>query len=423
MRIIRLLIILALFLPAMDGLNWGSQPSSAWAQAIIKDELGRIANPEEIFYRRNPPPPGKPPQRIAEVDAYDEWGDTPLMKAVRSRNTTEAVELLNRKANPNLFNAYGRTALEVAAGSNDLDMVRFLLKRGAKANIGFPLTYAKTPEMRALLKQHGANEPPVEGAGAPSRAAILVNTHLDTGVLQKALAEEEKSGKMNPSIPLAVVLKRPAEAIEYLLKEGSDINEVHPNFGTALGRAVHDSRERDFVLLLLESGADANLPGELGSFPLLEAAVAGREDLVALLLAYGAKADIKHSYRGYTALHSAVGKDNPAMVAMLLKAGADINARDRNERTSLHLAVGKDNSVMVAMLLKAGADINARDDDERTPLHLAVGKNNPAMAEMLFKAGADINARDNGGETPLGKARSNPYIMDVLQPPATTIRR
>jgi hypothetical protein len=153
-----------------------STPENSTASVIVFDELGRLVNPCEAFYMQNPPPPGQPCSPIAEVDAYDIFGSTPLANAVSGRDQAEVIRLLKNKANPNLFNAYGYTALEAAAHNNDLVMARLLLKGGARADVGHPLAYTNNPEVTALLRQHGA----VETSPKPQREIYIKGVYMDS---------------------------------------------------------------------------------------------------------------------------------------------------------------------------------------------------------------------------------------------------
>ncbi|MDR1312025.1 MAG: ankyrin repeat domain-containing protein [Burkholderiaceae bacterium] len=398
-RTIRFVMALSAFLLVM----------SARAQVLVLDELGRLENPTEAFYTRNPPSPGQPRQPIAEVNAYDGSGQTPLIKAVQNRNQAEVIRLLDRKANPNLFSAAGRTALEFAARNNDLAMVRLLLKRGAKADRGYPLTHAKDPEIIALLKQHGA----VERASPPKVVRIALFDREDVKVLQNALAEEKQSGQMNPSIPLAVMFQRTTAEIGKLLEEGSNINEVHPRFGTALHIAIEQRRDSALMLFLLESGADANLPWR-DSLPLFNAIAAMRVDWVDILLRHGARVDAR-SRRGDTPLHLTVNKGSVPITERLIRAGADVQARDEEGRTPLHLAADKGNTEIAKALIQAGADVQARDKEGRTPLHHTAYRGRAKMVKPLTQAGADVQVRGKDGRTPLHYAAHGGYAETVKQ--------
>jgi len=75
-----------------------------------------------------------------DVNVHDkEEGKTPLMHAVEGGHYLCAKTLLERGANPNARDNSGNTALMVAAGHDDVDMVTLLLKHGA-------YTYLKNDE-------------------------------------------------------------------------------------------------------------------------------------------------------------------------------------------------------------------------------------------------------------------------------------
>lgn len=90
-----------------------------------------------------------------------------------------------------------------------------------------------------------------------------------------------------------------------------------------------------FIMMLLDAGADPELPDCVGE----------------------------------TALHGAI--NNVCVLHTLLKRGANVNARDRAGRTLLLVAVLVDRPVCVEMLLRAGADVDIPSRSGSTPLKMA----------------------------------------------------
>ena len=206
-----------------------------------------------------------------------------------------------------------------------------------------------------------------------------------------------------------------------------------------------------FARLLLERGADVNVPVEANSTPLHLASFYGRVDTTRVLLDLGAAAN-STSKQGRTPLHSvAEGKylksqDDGGRVAQLLLArGADVNAPDEDNKTPLHLASfyrkvevvralldsdaaanskdsqGRtplhvvaegyytDDDVIAHLLLNGGADVDAPDGDNKTPLHLASFFGTVKMVLILLNAGANASAKDSLGQTPLHLASQRPF--------------
>jgi ankyrin repeat protein len=367
-QILKILLILV-----MVTLSIGLITKNILANGIIFDELGRLINPEEAFYIKNPP--GKKRKPIPEVDAYDHAGVPPLTRAILEENKAEIVSLLKRHANPNIISARGITPLEAAVQSSDLEIVALLLEHGAKAELGYPLHYAKSPEVIALLKKYGAvSEAP------PQKHQPMVYFHTEAELVREILNEEEKTGHLNPSIPVAVLLGRPLETIEILLQQGSNINEVHPTFGTAISQVFQQRHDFDYLAFLLKSGADPNLTWGGYGWPLDTAVNYGNKEMVDLLLASGAK--LKNPF-----------PDNP--------------------KSLLYYAVWNEKLIIAQSLLAAGADPNEHFTDSDgellvSPLLFAIDRDNDQLEEMvrlLISAGGNAKIKDKSGRNALAKLK------------------
>lgn len=93
------------------------------AQTAALIEAVRHSDPEEII---------KCIQNGADVNAYDDDSDHVLMNAAIYASINCMQLLLDNKANPNLKNKYGQTALMLC--TNDLDKMKLLLRYGANIN-------------------------------------------------------------------------------------------------------------------------------------------------------------------------------------------------------------------------------------------------------------------------------------------------
>ena len=196
---------------------------------------------------------------------------------------------------------------------------------------------------------------------------------------------------------------REAETLALLMDAGADPNVPDNRMMTALHR-VASRGDLTAAALLLEAGADLNARDELGGTPLHRATVNDAADVSQALSDAGADVNAPDE-SGDTPLHWA-SRGGDLTIAVLLDAGADVNARNDANQTPLHFAMeGRSSSAeTVALLLERGADPNARDVDGRTPLHIAARYSFSGTAPMitaLLEAGADANARAASGETPL----------------------
>lgn len=98
------------------------------------------------------------------LDDIDEYGFTPLIECVITRQLHIAQELLNRKVDVNKPDVTGRTPLHWAVDNDDLEMARLLLAHQADVNaytrnglsvLVYPVLRGQEP-LKQLLYHHGA---------------------------------------------------------------------------------------------------------------------------------------------------------------------------------------------------------------------------------------------------------------------------
>jgi hypothetical protein len=183
------------------------------------------------------------------------------------------------------------------------------------------------------------------------------------------------------------------EEIVPLIRSGRDVDELMLG-RTALDQAVIFGKV-DSVRLLLEHGADPDLfdpsgttspsvgssgvhggghPPDrppLGS-PFLHVNVSdpARREIILMLLDAGADPDVPGTF-GATILHCAARQQDHDLVERVLAHGADVNIQDTQGRTPLHEAVWADDPILVEMLLDAGADPLLEDMFGRKPADIA----------------------------------------------------
>lgn len=105
--------------------------------------------------------------------------------------------------------------------------------------------------------------------------------------------------------------------------------------------------------VLLERGADVNLPDPAGWTPLIHAVYFGAdEELINLLLDRGARINAQND-RGVTALYLAAGTGREEQVRLLLQRGADPGLTTRSGYTALRIAQQKGLSEVVRLLESA----------------------------------------------------------------------
>ena len=286
----------------------------------------------------------------ADVNGRDRAGFTPLMRAVMTGSAALVTLMLDKGADVQAGNDFGRTALKLAV--------------------------RQSPDLVALLRQHGATDaspPPAR----PSNDVISVFNMAASGDSEGVKAALDKD---------------PA-----LLRVRDDNGDtlLHKAFWNNYGAGHH---LMDMVTLLVTRGADVKARSRDDQTPLYTAASCVSPEIgtaAALLLAKGADPNARDRH-AQTPLHRAA---TPDFVALLVHAGANVNVRDDNGNTPLHLAASYQHAVVPA-LLAAGADANARNGDGEIPLHLAYQRPGIVLTPLL-EAHSDILLRDQYGMAPI----------------------
>ncbi|CAI7658444.1 unnamed protein product [Penicillium crustosum] len=292
----------------------------------------------------------------------------------------------------------GRTALQVAAERDHLDMVQTLLAE--KADVNTPSQGSLTALQVAAKRGHldmvqtllaakaDVNAPPVESHGRTALQEAAAGGHL--------------------------------KAVQALLAARANVNAPPSKYHgrTALQAAAEGGHLR-VVQALLAARANVNAPSSEDGLTALQAAAGGGHlDVVRTLLA--AKADVNASatYRGRTALQAAAAEGHLGVVRTLLEANADVNASSTynsstyNGRTALQVAAREGHLDVVRTLLAAKADINASSTyNGRTALQEAAAGGYLDVVRALIAAKADVNASATyGGRTALQAAAAGGHL-------------
>ena len=349
-----------------------------------------------------------------------------IVVAAAGRGDLETVRQLldDKPAWIHTVGSHGRTMLWEAAYRGKLEMVGFLLERGADINL--PGCYhiqhrlEITPYCVARLKgrdlvadyllRHGATIDIHTAAYLGDYDVVCSHLNKDpnlvnSGYLQAVMlpAGEPHSFEHRETAwatPLCyAIVGGNATVVELLISQGAIIEPYSERF---LDYTASDDRV-EIAKLLLENGAD---PSKAPSI------LDDGSEISALFKRYGIPPkDINEkSHMGWPDLVYACRGDNgehPDEVRRLLELGADIDVQNYKGKTALHCAAKAGFLKVINLLIGKGATVDATDNDGETPLFEAIrstikdsNKQRTAL-EALIVAGANMKVKNRQGLTPL----------------------
>ncbi|XP_015208239.2 uncharacterized protein [Lepisosteus oculatus] len=204
------------------------------------------------------------------------------------------------------------------------------------------------------------------------------------------------------------------------------INSQDPSNGNAALHLASKNGHFETILLLLESGASADLKNISGCTPFFLAAAGQHRSVCMLLIEWGCEIHIdvfqsqgisegfyskqlKEDLLGYAKFWSSaiptIMKGNTSIlynIAQKTMEGnsvmASLRSRCINGSTVLHTAAYFGDRNLIDVLLALQVDVNLLDYKGATPLHRS---RDAETIQFLIDRGADINRKDDDGNTPI----------------------
>jgi ankyrin repeat protein len=262
---------------------------------------------------------------------------------------------------------YQRTPLHSASRYGAFEAARFLLDRGADMNVkdesrNTPLHLAsifRHDEIVDLLIQHKAdvNALNVQGQTPLHLASLYGNPESIKLLLAAGARIDTRDADGNTPLHIALLYRHP-ENLDEILKVNPDIDALNTEGYTPLHLAVRRSYNAKAVELLLQQGADVNIPDPAGR----------------------------------NALLVSVGSNRKEYIRLLVSKGIDINSRDNDGNTALHyplMNVLKNKMYLpyskeiVKTLVEEGADPQIRNKQGKSPMDLAVESDENDLINLL----------------------------------------
>ena len=186
-----------------------------------------------------------------------------LLEATQNHNIEKVRSLLKQKIALDNKDSQGRTALLIATRNNDIEIAKLLLEAGADVNI-----------------QDQIQDSPLLYAGAAGRLEILK-------MILKSKPNFKIYNRFGGTALIPAAEKGHIEVVKELVKTPIDINHVNNLGWTALMEAVVLSDggpvHQQIIRVLIEAGADVNIPDRDKVTALTHAKKKGFKEITALL--------------------------------------------------------------------------------------------------------------------------------------------
>jgi uncharacterized protein len=264
--------------------------------------------------------------------------DRRVVDAAKAQDKAALKTLIQQKADVNVPQADGATAVQWAAHWNDLEMVDILIAAGAKVNTAND--YGVTPLKLAI----------------DDRSTAMIQRLLKAG------ADANATAWNGETMLMAAAASGNVDAVRALLAAGAKVNVAEPRRGqTALMWAIA-GQWPNVAKVLIDAGADVNATTHMR-----------KEPGFTPMQVNGYGAIISATPLGnYTPLLFAARVGDLETTKLLLEKGAKINHASPEDGTALLIASAGGYEELAMFLLDQGADPNVMDGSGIAPLHYAM---------------------------------------------------
>lgn len=244
---------------------------------------------------------------VREHEDDDEYSTkyTPLHKAISYNNKDALIALLELGANPNTRNGYGDTVLMTCASTAGKNNLSKIIIDDKKTDLNAKNKYGNTALRNAMSSQ---------------------NYEIIKYLIEKGADIELISGTFGTALTYAV-FENDIEMVKIIVEAGANVNARGNDGNTALHSTIWCSNY-EIAKYLISKGADVNIKGGFGATPLIHAIISEQDvEMVKIFIEAGADVNTIFSgespkYNGKSALQIAEELDNKEIINLLKKAGA-----------------------------------------------------------------------------------------------------
>ncbi|MBE7170819.1 MAG: ankyrin repeat domain-containing protein [Williamsia sp.] len=305
-------------------------------------------------------------------------GFDPVVYAINAKASNEAIKLLlEQKGNDvNKITHDGRTYVFWAANRGNIDIVEYLVSKGAKVN---------------GEDSHGST--PLGFAAAAGQA----NTKIFDVLIGAGADVKQKNADGANLLLLSIANDKDLSLTNYFISKGLSLNATDAAGNTAFNYAAR-SGNIELMKTLVLKGVKYNGNAMVMATQAGRGGNANGLEVYQYLESLGIKATSVNQ-NGENALHNLVRRPNQgAIIQYFLSKGADVNQPDQEGNTPfMNAASFNRDTATMALLLPQVKDINGTNKKGVSALALAVRSNSADMVSYLIRKGADLNVQDKAG--------------------------
>ncbi|MBX2923226.1 MAG: ankyrin repeat domain-containing protein [Chitinophagaceae bacterium] len=379
--------------------------------------------------------------------------------AINAQAGNDVIKFLIEQGGSNINKTltYGRTYIFWAASRGNIELMEYLVSKGAKVNLhdhfGYsPLTIAASggqtnTKIYDLCIREGL-VPKKEIARGGTNALLLIapydkdfsmidyfvskgidikskdsagNTAFDYAVRSGSvdvLKKLTKKGvKFNPNIMYTASAGGRGGSIatldlyKYLEELKADPKATSANGDNVFHNLARRSGQEEIMKHFLSKGVDINKANNDGTTPFMNTAYVNQDTATLSFLSAYVKDINQKNKRGLSALSMAVRRNTPDIVSLLLSKGADINVTDAEGYTLAFYLIHAYSpqrpqgfEAKLKILRDKGLDITAPQKNGNTLYHMVLYRNGLPLLKRIEEFKVDVNAKNNEGLAPLHKA-------------------
>ena len=368
-----------------------------------------------------------------DVNKLTHDGRTYIFWAAYKGNVELMQYLVSKGAKTNLTDDKGSTILNFAAASgqkntkvydvclaNGADLKKDLTPYGANALLlAAPFDTDFTLIDYFTSKGLDLNSVDADGNGIFNYVAKTGNISLLKQLLEKGLTFND-----NAMIFASQGTRSSTNTLEFFqFLEGLGIspNTISKNGTTALHTLASRSKDVKLLSYFIEKGVDINQTDSNGTTAFMNAVSRNSLEVVTFLSTYVKNINAKNN-KGETTLSLAIANNSPEIVEFLIGKNADVKVLDVNgNHLGFYLLQSYNPKNVDAfenklnLLQSKGLDITSAQKDGNTLYHLALNTNDLELLKRVDQFKIDINAKNNEGLTALHKAAMKADDVDVLK--------